>query len=542
MGAAVTVSYLDEGYLQEKGLPQEDQRTKALEDLYLQTVGSENNPQAQAAKAQLFDRRPDWYKRYADGFDAPPVVSTGAAAAQAGVGAAADAAKAKADYYERAGFKPDFVAGQHKKAGMLGVGSQVLGALLGGQSAQFDQQQKRAALEAQMATAGKGSGNQGMTPNEILGGMNYFKTKLRNEQLWQKQVDEAKETFAKADPNSPESRSAQQVLVQAGMLKPEQAGQFNATQLKEGKTALMQRESEDFRAEEFDRQQDRQENQTLGKEEREQLARVDEEQRKEEQRRQESFVPGWAWANDTPPSTAEVSKARQAVSDRDLMIKGSDELQQIQDKLEEANGLAAAAGTTVLRYLGDDESKELLSRGKRLTHEMNIAARRLGAMGVPQLFEQQMVEAVNPNAGDIGTLFKGKSDWRSTGDFYRNETGKQLKTLYGIYEQDDPERPTGGNRLAKPAEQQVRTYARPPVRRHGEQPAPQAVTPAAPGQAAGVPPQAPAGYKGSKVPANTYGFFQLRTPRGTTTAYPLSKKRYDEAVKAYGAENVIQVQ
>ena len=531
----MTTSYLDEEYLQDKGLPQASPHVTQLEDMYLNTLTREGDP---AKQAQLYDRRPDWYKQFA-GSTAPPVNSAVVDAGSAIADAASQAQAEKAAYYERAGFDPSAVMRAQKKASMLGIGGKLLDALGGKKSRDFDTQQARAAREAQMSTLGKAGGAGGLTPNEILGGLNYFKTKLRNDQLWQLNVDKAKRVFAEADKDSPESRDAQAVLVRAGLLKPEEAGQFSFTQAKEGKTALMQRESEDFHAQEFDRQSDRKEAEDLGKEERAQLAKVDEERRKEELTQRQAYIPGWKWANDTPPSVEEVVKVKQAVADRELMVSGSRELQQIQQELEDANGAAAAAGTTLLRVLGDDRSKELLSRAKRLTHEMNIAARRLGQMGVPQLFEQQMVQSVNPDAGDIGTYFKGAFDWKATEDFYTNEVKKQLN-LRGAYEEGDESRPVSER---KPAEQAIRTHAKPPVRRAGQPASELQPVTTTPGQAAGLQSAAPAGPRaGVKAPAGTIGWFQLKTARGTTTAYPLNQKRWEQAVKEYGAQNVIKVQ
>lgn len=520
------------------------------------------------------DLKPEWYKTFlkGNGYDksAPPLQDHGWRAAEAVTGALGNAANERAN----ALVGKDRLSGESvhtaNMGALLGAGSALIGALSKGNSDDFDKQQARAVKDAE---ALKKNSKTGMSNNELMSFLNYKKTGLRNDELARQYADKAAGVIANANPNSIETRNARVGAVTSGTVAPEVADRLNAQQLKDNRTGFMQTQNQENHAQQFEHERNRLESEHMGEEERADLRRVDQEQRAKQQSLQENYIPGHRWAYDTPPAPAVADRARKFVDAQNLLVNGAQEMKRIQDALLEIgrqNGVRpeivgpAAFGQYIDKYLGEDGTKQLLARAQLLQKNMVTASREQDNLGVLQQFEKAMEDAVNPVAGTAGAFFRGSAPWDQMASLY-TEYGKAKKKSLGLYEEGDDTRPTE-DALMKPAEQQVRHFARPdatprqyPTVRGEAQPsaAPVNVPVGAPAGAAQPDASQPAGdlgrapvppmpadarkpsqgdFQGTDGPLN--GTYTVSFNGQSSKPMRLTKAQYKALVQKYGMQNV----
>jgi hypothetical protein len=462
------ISYANEDEIYSKAradAPENDpEREQIIADLKAQMNGQPVGGVDGGGYAQV-DLRPSWYKRFLSKNDydisGPPTTSVGADIAGAVGSAATEGAQQNVNQLARMpGARADQVARLQAKANSRGMLTAGLGALLNKKSHDFDTQQKRAAVDS--STLNKRV-KTGASINERLGYLNFDKTTKRNEELAQQKAIEEAKRIAEADKASPESIRSQVAAVGSGTVSPELANDLSKEELQKWRPAFQQTQAQEHGDQKFDRERDRLESEKLGDEERDDVRRQEAERREALNKRRENFIPGRAWANNTPPPPAVAAEARTLTSDRDEMMKGAERLAALQARLEEMNGMAAAVGQSVDAYIGDAESKQLLAEAKLIQAKMSTAARRMDNMGVPQQFELELQNSLNPVAGSIGAYFRGRAPWDAIKKYY-DETGEAQLRVRGSFPSDDQSRPNE-DPLAAPVEEGVRRYPRPPVRR-----------------------------------------------------------------------------
>lgn len=454
---------LNDDYLTEaqKDLPVDNENLTAYKSLLRRRIDADAaNPQkTDAGGYAQVDLRPDWYKTFlgARGYDksAPPLQSKPAATVEAGLGFMGNAATDRAKQLQGSDRGTGHAVGLSNTGALLGLGSVLVGALSKKDSNDFDTQQARAVKDA---SALKKNSKTGLSTNELLGAANLEKTSLRNDQLWRRDAEKAAGAIADADLNSKNSRRAQVGAASSGMVAPETANELSAGQLKDNRTGFMQSQQQEHHDKRFDYERGQLENEKLGEEERSDLRRIDQEHREQYQHRLQSQVPGYRWQNDTPPQPAVVAQARDLATSREEMMNSAERLAKIQSKLEEMRGMAAAVGQNVDAFIGPQYSKDLLAEAKLVQSKMTTAARKLDQMGVPQQFELDLQNSLNPVAGSIGAYFRGTAPWTAIHDYYQR-TGRNQLNKMGLFEENDEARPNN-DPLAQPVEGQVRRYTR----------------------------------------------------------------------------------
>lgn len=462
-------SWLHEGYIdkaREPVIEESPEEKEVRAELMRSFREASGQPQVDAGGYSQVDLRPSWYKRFLSKNDydikGPPTTSTLTDVGTSVLGAAQQGAQASADKFAQLpGARAQDIMRMQNKANTAGVLGSLLGAVGGKQSRDYDTQQARAVKDS---SALRKNMKTGLSYNEKLGTANYLKNSQRNDELARKQAEENARKLTEADPNSPESRDTQKAAVTSGTVTPEQAAGMSQEQLERYRTALMQTENQRHGVERFDYEESVKQGNKLSEEERDQLRKVEGERRAEEARRQQAFVPGRRWANDNPPPDAVVAEARKLAAAQDDMIQSSAEMKRIQEQYEALRGKLAPLGQSVDAYLGPEENKRLLSRARLLHQKMQEAGRAIGLYGVPQQYEIELMNSVNPMAGSFSAFFRGPGPWDAQAEYYKTHGDEKLKTQFGLYGENDPDRPND-NRLARPAEESVTRFARPEVRR-----------------------------------------------------------------------------
>jgi hypothetical protein len=172
---------------------------------------------------------------------------------------------------------------------------------------------------------------------------------------------------------------------------------------------------------------------------------------------------------------------------------------------------------------------------------MSTAARRLDMMGVPQQFEIEIQNSLNPRAGTIGGLFAGNASWDAINDYYSVHGRERLNTLGYAYEGSPEATNAKTPELDRPAETQVTRYAKPPQRSAktgGAAPEyGQVGQGAAPAPGPAPAPMSGAGIKGTAKDA--IGVFQIADG---SSPYYLTQAQYQKMVEKYGADRVKRLQ
>ncbi len=452
--------------------PQHDQDVGPIESLLKRKLRGESINGEDAGGYSQVDLRPDWYKTFLtkNKYDqkGPPLTSTAGSVATAGLGAVAQGAQKNADTFAQLpGAKAGDIMNMQRKAGGAGLLSGALGVLLNKKSSDFDTQQGRAVKDA--SELHKNS-KTGASANELQAYLNYDKTQVRNDQLAQRDAIRNAQVAVAADNTSPESRDQQAAGVASGIIKPDEANNLTAQQIKDHRTGFMQTQGQEHGDQKFDRERDRLEAEKLGEEERGELRRIETERRDQGERVRQNFIPQHQWANNTPPSPEVAKQARDFVASQNMLITSATELKEIQNRLAEVGRDAqrkgitspAAIGQYVDKYFGDEETQHLLARAQLLQKDMVTAMRSKDHLGVLQQFEKAMEEAVNPLAGTPSAFFRGSAPWDAIIDTETKYGRQHKKDAFGLYEEGDSELPVYDQR---PAEESVRRFARPEVRR-----------------------------------------------------------------------------
>lgn len=481
----------------------------------------------------IVNTAPSWYQA-----GPPPARSTGADVLNTLVGAGAAGAQRQADLSAKEPLRPFAMkAADQGRANTASALGGLMNLLANRKQAAFSENQDAALKDAQMYRALNGSGSAGA---QELGYLNYDQRRQEFEARKQAALEKAELAKRRADPNSEESHQAQAAMVAAGVVPEDQAKGMSATQLEKFRTALMQGNMIDSRNELVDRKFLMDRAAKGADKEAEQTMQIDKEKREEQNKKDASFIPGTYFVNGHPPPPADSTKARQLVGDRREMIEGAKRLKEIQERLNEAGTLAGAGGNYA-SFLLPGEEKKLVEEAKFLQSKMTTASRRMDNMGVPQQFEIELQNALNPKAGTLQGFFRGPAAWDAIQGYYDKNGAQRVRDLgYGL-EGDGGQ--AGATQQDVPTEQQVRVMPKPIVHAYkrggqGEEiPVPSPVDSRS----------APAGGAAAAVPVGAtgstpVGIFTVKTAKGNSSPRPMTQAQYEKAVQAFGADNVTRMQ
>ena len=475
---------------------------------------------------------PGWYTS-----SEPPKPRTALGAMAGGAGALAQGAQATAEARSKDPYRtPENKAKDQVNATKAGIVSSLLGYFAGQPQAEFQTRQDAALKDAQMQKLASDRFNAG--GNTALGLLNYDdRVRQHNAAL---AAAEAKAQLAAEndDAGSQRSARAREAARAAGLQVPDT---MSATDVTRMRTALMQSHHEDFQAGQYDIKHGNEVNDTLSKEERAQLARVQQEQREARERDSQFAIPGLVPISGRAPDPKSVNDAKILKGDTEEMAKGARELKEIQKQVQDANLMAGAlGGYKYTKFATPQAQQALIQKAALIQAKMSTAARRLDMMGVPQQFEIDIQNSLNPRAGTLDGLFTGNASWDAIDSYYAAHGRERLLNLGYAYEGSPEAANAKTPELDRPAEGQVTRYAKPAQRSAKTG----AVVPAygqvgqgatgnasAPGPAPA--PMSGAGIKGTAKDA--IGVFQIADG---SSPYYLTQAQYNMMVQKYGADRV----
>lgn len=253
---------------------------------------------------------------------------------------------------------------------------------------------------------------------------------------------------AKHDPTTQEVQAMQQSLIARGVPREQVEGQSYDALVKMMGLTNTQMQAQ-FRAEQSDVDQQNREREIILKANVDQDQKLDDELRKEEQRRGQAAIPGIAWDNNTPPGEATVKEARNLYKFRRGMTERLDEMQAIQTRLEEkaqewakAHGYGENVGAA-MAALGPIQAWQTLDpEVNRLVNKAVIIQRALqnfvrsdqyANLGVMQEWEDKMTKSNLPVAGTISGYLRGHGLWQGLREDVQTMWNSNL-AAYGAHE------------------------------------------------------------------------------------------------------------
>lgn len=477
-----------------------DQRQKLYDIAYENATGV---TKAGLPSAKLESAAPDWYKVLA------PPKNNGQLGADAAA-ALLSPLQAQARVSENTPLRTFKNKSRDASRGAMAGGlSALLGNMFNKENIEFDRDTNAAAKQASMmrSVGGRGTGGTSGDPLSLLRTADGSMRLEGGQNVAQDKINE------RTNARNPESEQSDRFRAAAAQAKLDtddaQGRAMTAEQLDKFKTPLAQRQAQVERGQEFDRQTDTNQANKLSYDENQQAQQIDKEKRTEEQRRAESKIPGIVWVNG-PPGPDAVKQVRALKGDREEMLRGSDRLQQIQGEVEKAHSLAGATGR-IDQYIGKDQQKKLLAEAKLIQSKMTTAARRMDNMGVPQQFELEIQDNLNPQAGSITAFFKGPAAWSAIGKYYDESGRARISDLGGGFEGETEAQPTPQD---IPTEQQIRRLPKPPVRKYGEE---------LPSMDGPVPPMPRDAVASEPTP-----MYEITLPSGKKTQRPLSQAEMEK--------------
>jgi hypothetical protein len=159
------------------------------------------------------------------------------------------------------------------------------------------------------------------------------------------------------------------------------------------------------------------------------------ERRKSKRAREQMQIPGMLMTKDV--SEDAYKQALPMASAHRMLVDGNRELAEIQKKLELNKGILGGATGQFQEWLGSDEGKQLLARAKQLHTGKVNATRVLENFGVPQQFELELINNMNPQAGSLSGFFKGPANWEEAAKF-ADERLRGMMRDRGYVFPDDP--------------------------------------------------------------------------------------------------------
>lgn len=454
----------------------QNQRDEKINSLLNQTGQQMAGDQAQEAK--IVSTRPDWY-----GGGAPPKMSTGKQVGRDILSTllsipAATSQVALSNPYTPMRMKYDAA---RTAAVSQGAGNLVQN-LFNKPQTDAAQELDTASKQAQMYKTLSPRLN-GRTGNDALGVLRALQSETRIADNEAKEQDRLAERAELRDPESKRSRSVQELFVKSGIIAPEDASKYSGEYLLQNRTNLMQAAAQKERGTETDRKFDMQRYLQGEKAETEQKIQAAKEQRAEEQRKAESFIPGYEWLGH-PPSPQAVKETRDLIDNKNVVVNGAHRLKEIQDQLNKASAAAGMFGD-YHQYISDAQEKRLLAEARVIKENIDTAKRVLYDMGVPTGKELEYVGATNPQAGSLKGFFLGPAQWDAMGEYFNQQANDKIlqRGAHKVGEPLPEGMQTPSYSIDRAPEDQVVPVEKPAIRRYGEK-----------GAAAGEPssPQAPA--------------------------------------------------
>lgn len=503
-----------------------------VDALRAQALSGVGGPVSSSGNSKLMNAAPGWYTP-----SEPPKTQTTLGALAGGAGALAQGAQATAESRAQDPYRsPQNKAKDQVNATKAGIASSLLGYFAGRPQAEFQTRQDAALKDAQMQKLASDRFNAG--GNTALGLLNYDDRVRQHNAALQAAEAKALQAAENDDAGSERSARAREAARAAGLQVPDT---MSATDVTKMRTALMQSHHEDFQAKQYDIKHGNEISDTLSKEERAQLARVQQEQREARERDTQFAIPGLVPISGRAPDPKSVNDAKILKGDTEEMAAGARELKEIQKAVQDANLMAGAlGGYQYTKFATPQAQQALIQKAALIQAKMSTAARRLDMMGVPQQFEIEIQNSLNPRAGTLNGLFTGASSWDAINDYYSAHGRERLKNLGYAYEGSPEAANAKTPALDQPAEGQVTRYTKPPQRsaRTGEVvPEYGQVGGAAPAPGPAPAPMSGAGIKGTAKDA--IGVFQIADG---SSPYYLTQAQYQMMVEKYGADRVKRLQ
>jgi hypothetical protein len=243
---------------------------------------------------------------------------------------------------------------------------------------------------------------------------------------------------AAAEENSPDSEVSKNFaksMLDTGVFKPEEVEGKSMAQLKAMRTAKMQTDRIERGALEKDRGVGNELYVAEEKRRAQQAQDIMDERRKSKRAREQMQIPGMLMTKDV--SEDAYKQALPMASAHRMLVDGNRELAEIQKKLELNKGILGGATGQFQEWLGSDEGKQLLARAKQLHTGKVNATRVLENFGVPQQFELELINNMNPQAGSLSGFFKGPANWEEAAKF-ADERLRGMMRDRGYVFPDDP--------------------------------------------------------------------------------------------------------
>lgn len=380
--------------------------------------------------------------------------------------------------------------------------------------------------------------------SDNLGYLRYLNDKERIQLEKDKAEQKAALDAALSTSDSPQSQAKQDGAIAAGLIPEQEARKMTGHQIDQFRVNLAQQVQRDYSANEADRRMGNRAAYKAGEEGRAQTYAMAKEAREQERHDVQGQIEGFDYATGHAPSSEISTKARTAKQSLDTITHGAEQLKNIQEQLEGiargagfgSLGELAAAGGSIEQYIGTKDQKRLLAQANTIHHDMSVAQRELANMGVPQQWEQALVESVNPNAGSITGFFKGPFAWDAMKDYYSEKGLRKLRDFGYV--------PAGQGRSGSLSTDvgnapqvevpEVQPYQR---GRQAQPPVPPAASYTPPGAVRSAPADK---LPVSKLPAADNAPKTMRrlvTPAGRKVEYPLSDNEY-EKLKAKGFKDL----
>lgn len=235
----------------------------------------------------------------------------------------------------------------------------------------------------------------------------------------QKRIQQLKETKAAqlAKIDSPETREVQDMFINQGMDEVT-ARSMNGAQLLQGRTGFQQQlgqergqlnainnhnmrtdtqfEQTQAANREYDRRQGVETQQQIGKEEREQ-----------QQLNEQATIPGYRFTGKRAPNIAAVEKARGIADQTEVAEMAAQNMVDLWKQLDDVARLTPAIFEGALPDDVRGKVNELRAWGLNL----DTAQRQLALMGVPQVFEMEIMRTVSPDATGLRALLNNGQAW-----------------------------------------------------------------------------------------------------------------------------------
>jgi hypothetical protein len=228
---------------------------------------------------------------------------------------------------------------------------------------------------------------------------------------------------AKGDPNSEVSKSYREAMYKAGAPAGTLDG-LSAADMAAARTFNMQTSRLDAMGQEKDRATNNELYAAEQKRQAQQATDIMDERRKTGREQSQMQIPGMQTVK--PVTEQAYKESLPLMNAHRILVNGNHELADIQKKLELNKGILGGATGQFQQWLGSDEAKQLLARAQQLHTAKVNATRVLENFGVPQQFELELINSMNPQAGSLTGFFKGPANWDQAAKFADERLRGQL--------------------------------------------------------------------------------------------------------------------